>query len=212
MAKIKSGVLGPLSGKLGPVTGGTWKGIPYLRKTQRINTKPRTAAQLANEMKFKFINQWLSVLNPYFVAGFGPLALQKTEKNVAYQLNLPAFTGVYPHLAVDYSKVIISKGSLPHLVNPQIIMLSPAEVVLSWEQSASPQARYNDQLMLLLYCPELAYADGFIGGTLRSAGICSHHIDQRLIGKTLQVYLSVTSIDRKVVSDSIYLGTLDTNI
>ncbi len=209
MAKINTGILGPLSGKLGPVTGGSWKGIPYLRKTQRSKSKERTEAQVANEMKFKFINQWLSALNPYFVTGFGPLAIQKTEKNVAYQLNMSAFIGSYPQLSIDYNKVIISKGLLPQLTDLEMVMLSEHELAISWAQSPSPQARYNDQLMLLVYCPELAHADGFIGGTLRAAGICSHRIDPRLIGKTLQVYLSVTSIDRRVVSDSIYLGSIN---
>jgi hypothetical protein len=31
MAKIKKGILGPLSGKLGPVIGGMWKTIAYIR-------------------------------------------------------------------------------------------------------------------------------------------------------------------------------------
>lgn len=208
MAKINSGILGPVSGKLGPVTGGSWKGIHYLRKSQRDAQLERSPAQLANEHKFKFINAWLGALNPFFLTGFGPLAIRKTEKNVAHQLNMPAFMGVYPDFWVDYSKVIISQGPLPALQEPEMLLLAPTELAVSWQQSDSPQARYNDQLMLLIYCPEIGYADGFIGGTLRKAGICSHHLDPRIVGKQLEVFLSVTSIDRKVVSDSIYLGNI----
>jgi hypothetical protein len=32
MAKLKKGIFGPISGKLGPVVGGTWNGIPSLGK------------------------------------------------------------------------------------------------------------------------------------------------------------------------------------
>lgn|GEM_PF-2344017 len=54
MAKLKKGILGPISGKLGPVTGGTWKGIPYLRiSPDPARTKDRSRAQLANQEKFK---------------------------------------------------------------------------------------------------------------------------------------------------------------
>jgi|GEM_PF-2541347 len=28
MAKLKQGIFGPVSGKIGPVVGGSWKGIP----------------------------------------------------------------------------------------------------------------------------------------------------------------------------------------
>jgi hypothetical protein len=32
MAIIRKGILGPLSGKLGPIIGAIWKGIPYIKK------------------------------------------------------------------------------------------------------------------------------------------------------------------------------------
>ena len=33
MAKLKQGIFGPISGKLGNLVGSTWLGIPYLKKT-----------------------------------------------------------------------------------------------------------------------------------------------------------------------------------
>ena len=35
MAKMKKGILGAISGKIGPVIGGIWKGIPYLRQVPK---------------------------------------------------------------------------------------------------------------------------------------------------------------------------------
>ena len=48
MAKIKYGILGPLSGKLGSLIGGSWKGIPYVRMNKEADIKRnRSAAQPA---------------------------------------------------------------------------------------------------------------------------------------------------------------------
>jgi hypothetical protein len=51
MAKLKHGIFGPFSGKLGPVVGATWMGIPYVRQTpQKPETPlPRSEGQIANE-------------------------------------------------------------------------------------------------------------------------------------------------------------------
>lgn len=208
MAKIKLGILGPVSGKIGPVVGGVWKETAYLRKVPVLSTKKRTVAQIANEMKFKFIMQWLSPLSPFITVGFNRLATNKTESNVAYQLNLPAITGTWPDLVIDYSKVIVSKGLLPVLNDPEIILAEANTVFLTWKKSGAAKARYNDQVVLLLYCPELGFADGIIGGVKRADESCTYIFHEKLVGKQLEVYVSITSASRKMVSDSFYLGTL----
>lgn len=209
MAKLTKGIFGPISGKLGPVVGGTWKGIAYLREASKIKKKKigRTPAQVANEMKFKFVHQWLVPFSPYVTVGFAMLANDKTELNAAFSANYHrAISGQYPDLAVDYSKVVISAGALPPLNNPQISFTGPDTLEISWQQNTSPDASFDDQLMLVLYHPDTKKADGFIGGVKRAALHHSFTIEAELVGKELEVYLSITSVDRKKISDSLYMG------
>ncbi len=114
MAKIKKGILGPLSGKLGPIIGGTWKGIPYIRENKaHAGKKTRSAAQLANEAKFKFVNDWLVPFQPYLSVGFENLAVRKTAIAAAFSANYKTvFSGVSPNIEVAYDQLQISTGKL----------------------------------------------------------------------------------------------------
>ena len=46
MGKISQGILGGLSGKVGNVIGGNWKGIDYLRIKPSEVANPRTEGQI----------------------------------------------------------------------------------------------------------------------------------------------------------------------
>lgn len=209
MAKMKQGIFGPISGKLGPVVGATWNGIPYLRESPKKKKKKRkrTTAQLANEEKMKFVNLLLVPFHPYVGIGFQHLAIEKTAVNVAYSIMYHrAVTGVYPNLVVDYAQIVISAGNLPGLLNLEMEMVGEQVIQLIWDNGSDPRTGFDDQVMLVLYCPELALTDGFTGGAKRNSEQCLFKFDSRFIGKALEVYVSVTSLDRKRIAHSVYLG------
>lgn len=211
MAKFKKGILGPFSGKLGSIVGASWMGIPYLRQAPKKTAKPvpKSVAQLANQQKMKFVNQLLVPFHPYINIGFANLAIQKTALNVAYSINFhQAITGVHPNLGVDYSKMVISRGDLPGLKDPVLSLTASDVIAINWAQNTNSRASFDDQLMLVVYCPALHLADGFIGGVKRTDKQCHYKFLPELVGKTLEVYLSVTSSNRKKIANSIYLGRI----
>jgi hypothetical protein len=70
MAKIPSGVLGPLSGKVSGVVGGSWRGVPYIRGYAKPGYSNTTAQELQrNKMAYivaagkPFVGR---VFNPYY--------------------------------------------------------------------------------------------------------------------------------------------------
>src|SRR5882724_94005 len=66
MAKIPFGILGPVIGSLGPVTGKTWKGKATLsshRNPAKTDKNP-TPAQLNQRKKFGFVSQFLNGPGP----------------------------------------------------------------------------------------------------------------------------------------------------
>lgn len=212
MAKMKRGILGPISGKLGPVVGGVWKGIAYLRGAPKKKRKsvPRSKAQIENEQKMKFVNEVLVPFHPFINIGFENMAIRKTAISAAFSTNYhTAITGVYPNLGVDYSQLILSKGRLPGLDSPLAFLSDPDTLQLSWLASESEKALYNDQLMLVVYAPGLGIADGFIGAALRRDLHYSFRLTPRLVGEPLEVYVSLTSFNRKKIANSIYLGRIE---
>ncbi|MEJ7558025.1 MAG: DUF6266 family protein [Pedobacter sp.] len=119
MAKIKQGIFGPLTGKLGALIGSSWMGIPYLKKAQKYVKNPiRSVAQKANNQKFAYVNEWLVPFHPYIATGFQALAVRKTTMAAALSsVYNTVFTGTMPDLDIDYSEMQISSGSLAGLTN-----------------------------------------------------------------------------------------------
>jgi hypothetical protein len=212
MARLNNGIFGPVSGKLGPIIGSTWKGIPYLKEVsrKRKKKKPRTPAQLANEAKFKYVNDWLIPFHPFLTVGFQNLAIQRTAIAAALSANYKAvFIGTSPDIDIVYDKLVVSSGSLAPVGNPQAVFSSTDTLELTWEQNYHPGVVYNDQIMLVLYSEELKYADGFIGAVNRAAEQYSFKINPKLHGQSLHVYISVTSLDRVQIANSIYIGKIN---
>ena len=51
MGKISQGILGGVSGKVGNVVGGSWKGIDYLKIMPASVANPQTPAQMDQRSK-----------------------------------------------------------------------------------------------------------------------------------------------------------------
>lgn len=211
MARLSSGILGPIHGKLGSVVGAVWKKTAYVRSmpTETKEGKRATIAQRACREKFKFVQQWLTPFYPYVTVGFRNYAKDKTEINAAFSKNYRQATlGVYPDLSMDYTQVVLSRGSLPRLYAVQQQLTAPDLLSLTWQQNRNDDSSYDDQVMLIVYCRELKMVDGFIGGHSRTDLQCDFRLNPKLIGKSLDVYVSVISLNGKRVADSEYLGRL----
>ena len=209
MAKLIKGILGPVIGNLGPITGSTWKNVTYIKeRPAKVNKKQkRSTAQDAVLQKFRFIQHFLAPFRTYLNIGFARMAKNKTEINVAFSLNYnTAFTGTWPDIKVEYANLKLSSGRLAGLPGLQLQRTAPLRLELTWEKTVVGKASPDDQLMLVVYSPELKTVDGFIGGIKRNALYCSFNLNSRFAKQELEVYLSMTSVSRKSISESIYLG------
>jgi hypothetical protein len=213
MARLPKGIFGPISGKIGAVVGATCHGVSYIRsapkKKKKKKKKVKSPAQLANEARFKFMNRWMIPFHPYILIGFQNLPVEKPAISTAFALNYQqAVVGSFPDLEIDFSKVVLSIGDLPGLDHPSIAFTAQQTVELTWLKSTNTRTSFDDQVMLVLYSSELAVADGFVGGIKRASGRCTYEFDEQLIGKALDVFVSMTSRDRKKIANSIYLGRI----
>ena len=212
MAKLLKGIFGPIIGKIGALTGSTWKGIPYVKKNPEkgSNAARRTPAQLANEAKFKFINEWLVPFHPFLTIGFQNVAIQKTELAAALSENYKTvFSGIYPDIGIAYDKLVISIGTLPMLTDAAVEFLNEDTLSITWNQNAVIGANYNDQVIFVAYSPDQMIAEGFVGAADRAHQHFNFKIGSDLIGKALELYISVASLDRKKIANSQYLGRIE---
>lgn len=208
MAKIKEGIMGPFSGKIGPIIGSSWKNIPYIKAVSVGKGKKRvfTPAQLANQQRFKLMNDFLEPFHPYLSIGFAHLAANRTELNAAFKVNFKeAMELVNFVYQIRYDKVCLSKGNLSGLTNVSAMRPEAGKVTLNWEIELS-YANASDQLMLVIYCPSLKIVDGFVGHAQRSRGYVHFDLNTKMENYAIEIYLSMVSLNRKKISDSQYLG------
>lgn len=101
MARLKNGLLGGLSGSIGPVTGYILNGQLVIRSRRSSSKEPPTEKQLATRQAMTVVNQFLKVCSPFVQIGFagaGNDRLPAYSRAVSYLMR-QAIVGVYPDLA-----------------------------------------------------------------------------------------------------------------
>lgn len=212
MAKFKQGILGPISGKIGPVIGASWKGISYLRLVPIKKSTPRvpTAAQVAHHQKFSFLTKWLKPLHPYISVGFRSFAKHNTALNMAFSYNFKlVIKGDAPNYEIDHPAFCLSRGTLQGMDNISLQLLTPNTLQLNWINNYNDNCMYSDQLMLVLYNDEIGFTDGFTGGAKRSAKTCTYTFEPQLVDQPFHVYAAMVSVNGNDVSCSQYLGKIE---
>lgn len=94
MGIINQGVLGAISGKVGPVCGATWKGIAYLRAMPQSVANPQTSSQMSQRTRFSKISELASELLQFGVRQlWNRDAVKMSGFNEFCQANKTVFTG-----------------------------------------------------------------------------------------------------------------------
>jgi hypothetical protein len=208
MGKINQGILGGLSGKVGNVIGGSWKGIDYIRIKPTSVANPRTEGQVNQRNKFTATLEFLQPNKDFINVGYKNFAIKKTAFNVAMSEILNnAITGIAPDFSVDYADALLSKGSLSSALNPVMNVSVPGVVSFSWtDNSIESNANVNDKAMLLVYNPSKKESTIVLDGATRSVGADSVNIPFTYSGDSLEIYMAFVAADGKV-SNSSYLGS-----
>ena len=210
MAKINLGIFGPISGKIGALVGSTWMGIPYLKKAPIVKAAAkRSPAQKANNQKFTYVNEWLIPFHAYLKIGFNSLAIRQTAIGAGLSaVYKTMFTGTMPDINIDYSKMMISSGSLRGITEVSISCVDGNHIFLEWNDNPGNTAKFDDQVILALYSEEMQSTDGFLFNVSRADKKHDFLLQEEMTGKALHAYIAVVSFNRKKASDTIYLGQI----
>ncbi len=152
MGTIKQGILGGFSGKVGTVVGSSWKGISYMRGQAQSVKNPRTAKQIAQRDRFALALSFIRPIQSFIKVGFKTYATHQSAFNATMSYTLKnAIKGTYPSFSIDYTKVIVSRGSLAKALNVQKLS-NIGEIAISWQDnSGTANALDTDFAMLLAY-------------------------------------------------------------
>ncbi|UAB82279.1 hypothetical protein INR76_05835 [Marixanthomonas sp. SCSIO 43207] len=209
MGKIPQGILGSLSGKVGSIIGGSWKGIDYIRIKPASVANPRTEGQVNQRNKFTITLEYLQATSDFIKVGYKAFAVKKTEFNAAmsYVLN-NAVGGIAPNFTIDYSLALLSRGSLSSVLNGSTDLATSGQVTFDWDDnSAEGNANATDKAMVLVYNPSKKESVSILDGADRTVGSQVITIPNTYAGDTVELFMAFVSADGSQVSNSVYLGS-----
>jgi len=211
MGVINQGILGGVSGKVGNVVGGNWKGIDYLRIMSASVANPKTPAQMDQRSKFITVINFLQSVKDFIKVGFKNYAVKMTQFNSAMSYNLKnAITGNYPDYVIDYANALLSKGSLATAMNGAATLPSAGLVTFTWDNNSTEgNANATDKAMVLVINPTKNEAVFILDGAVRTAGTQNVDVPANYSGDTIQAFIGFISEDRKEVSNSKFVGAVD---
>jgi hypothetical protein len=207
MGKIKKGILGGFSGKVGNVVGASWNGISYMRSLPQKVKNPRTQGQRSQRSKFAMVLHLLKPLTAFLRTGWKLYAKGQSPFNAATSYTLAnAITGTYPNYQIDLSKLLVSRGSLSPAANGKAETTAD-KLVISWnDNSGTDSANTTDKALVAVLNPAKGETITITAGEKRTAGEQTIPMPEDWSGDEVHTYLGFVSEDGREIANSVYLG------
>jgi hypothetical protein len=209
MGKITRGVLGGFSGRVGNIIGASWKGIDYMRIMPASVTNVKSEGQMNQRSKFILVLRFLQTMTSFIRVGYRLYAVKMTQFNNAMSYLLRhAIDGASPDFFIDYSRVLVSRGSLTGVAEVEIASQNNTVIVTWNDNSGNGSARSTDKALIVLYNADKEESVFTTDGALRSAGEQVVNVPPVFEGDTVHVYLGFISQDGNSISNSVYAGDI----
>jgi hypothetical protein len=130
--------------------------------------------------------------------------------NAALSYNLAnAIIGAYPDYAIDYSKVLISRGNVRAALSPSIRLSNSCEIEFSWVYNARDYNAYSDDNAVLVVYNSTKYeVITAMDGNRRIDESQAITLPPSFAGDRVHCYIAFQNYNQKVISDSLYIGCL----
>ena len=144
MGKIKQGILGGFSGKVGTVVGGAWKGIDYMRSLATSISNPKSPAQVIVRTNFATIAKIMSKANPIIKTSDWKKAKKQTAYNAAIRIN---YHGAIVDGVIDFERLTFGEFSTTELAELQSSFGNNDDEFFfkaNWSYNEETEASYAD--------------------------------------------------------------------
>ena len=158
MAKINNGILGGFTGKVGTVVGYIRKGQPLIRSLPSKPAGEPTSKQVDARKRFAALRKIIPAFIPAMKIGFRAELDEKMVHCVAFSEMWGAgVVGDVPECAIDYSKIIVSKGRRPDLAVASVVRAGE-KITAMWAPMGNiPPADGTDLVYLAIYSTKENY-------------------------------------------------------
>ncbi|WP_316819267.1 DUF6266 family protein [Pedobacter nyackensis] len=210
MGKMPNGILGPLIGSIGNVTGYMLNG-EYVTRIKKRKITRFTQNQRGNQQRMAVLNEFFNFMGSFLKVGFGLAALGTTKNyhNLATAYNKKnAIKGEYPNVEIEYSKVLLSTGDLTEAQNPIVEAVTDG-LKFSWDLLDVDGQNGQDQVMMLAFGTVSKKVAYILYGPKRIDGEAILPLEPKMMQEPLETYISFVSPDRLQVANSVYTGRVE---
>ena len=205
MGKIKQGILGAISGKVGSIVGSSWKGIAVIKAMPLSVANPRTSGQVAQRNKFSYAvalaQVFLSVIiKPYW----DRFASKKSGYNAFVQKNLALMVGVIPSPITSF---VMSMGKMTSTPFTAVVDISSRTVDITWVNDSGDGYKLATDTVKGCFFNVTKKKFGVLDfNGIRSDASDSIIIDLQgaQVGDQIYIYTAFRRTDGSIVSDSTY--------
>ncbi|WP_316798671.1 DUF6266 family protein [Pedobacter frigidisoli] len=208
MGRVKNGILGTFSGKVGAVVGVVMRGKNYVRGLPEKSSKPATLKQIAARAKFRYFNEWRNPFSTFFAITFFNQTATHSAQNAVHRFNKDVVIGEYPDFDLDYRKIKISEGTLALPENFQL-QLSDQTLLFTWKKLPSdyPNMKIDDLLAFAVFKKndKMDIAASTCAAS-RGSGHYEFTLPENFHGQEVYVYGTFLSNNRQQACTSICFG------
>lgn len=211
MSKYNQGILGPFSGKIGPVVGSYWKGRFVMRVRPAHVTNPQTEDQMTIRQRLSVLSTFLTPFKEILKIGMAKKMAEFaiTAVNAGIKMNQLSTTGSYPSMTVNASAVQLSNGLGFNVDHPNMQAGAAGQVVnLTWNNNAGvdPTCRDDDWVITAIRNKTTGQVvfDARTNTRLDQAGQVV--APQSWAGAVVQGFMFTQNYAGDIVSPTTYLG------
>lgn len=205
MGKLKNGLHGPVTGKVGNVVYSTWNDQNVV-KSAPVRTAPFTEKEEINHWRFAKAQDWIRPIGSFLKIGFRNHTPTSKGMNAAKSyLMKNAFPKEGWNSRIIPSLVMVSAGTLALPDDIQVSIDESALLTFTWNPVSGQDQAPLDQVMLMAYNVEAEDARISLGGNFRKSGTASLDLSHSTPGEH-HLYLAFVAHDQSRQSNSVYLG------
>lgn len=207
MAKIKDGMFGGFSGKIGNLIGMRYAdGTFGIRSVPSVINNPQTPAQQTIRIGFGLCAGLFKVVSPFVEQGLKHVSGKKPRGAFISKNSRFALGGDYPDLHLDYRYLQVANGQLMPADQAAVEWNGQGNLEFFWsDNSGEGGANATDQVMLLVINPAKKDSRYVLKGSSRADGHQVVEIPSEYEGDELHAYIAFTAKNGKMVSDSVYV-------
>ena len=202
MARFTSSTFGKISGKHGNAVAALRKDGTNILNVLRIASNPNTPAQKNHRDKFAFTMRELNCMRSlYTMTYYSQYGVNKAVEKAMKT----ALTGEFPDFKLDYSKLIISEGTLAKTTQVRLEQMGGSVVRINWNVDALLDRNPEDNVNLVFLNQPSKTVILKQDYTLRGAGSTDVDLPAHWIDKELHSWIFFTSPDGTIYSISQYI-------